>query len=272
MTSILSNIAAQSASRQLNSKSSGLQKTLQRLTTGKPIKSGSDEDADNAVGLTTSSKLGADARIAAQGRRNANDGLTLLQTADGVLDEVTNLLTRAADLAQQAASDSSGPDGGPGKTALDAEFQKIITTLADLERKTTFNSASVFGGGAVSVSLGGTSSVDVTVGTFHSLSAMKDKLTTAAQAGTAATDIASALDKVSALREAISANQQRLQGISNSLGIQVENLTAAFSQITDANVANEVVNLSKFQILNQSGISALGQTNASAQAILALLR
>ncbi len=272
MTSILSNIAAQSASRQLNSKSSGLQKTIQRLTTGKPVSSASDEDADDTAGLTTSSKLGADARIAAQGRRNANDGLAILQTADGVLDEVTNLLTRAADLAKQATSDTSGADGGTGKTALDAELQKIITALADLEGKTTFNSASVFGGGTVSVSLGGFSSVDVTVGTFHSLSATTDKLTTAALAGTAATDIASALDKVSALRESIGANQQQLQSISNSLGIQVENLTAAFSQITDANVANEVVNLSKFQILNQSGISALGQANSSAQSILALLR
>ncbi len=268
MTSILNNIAALGASRQLSSTNSGLQKTIQRLTTGRRINGASDD----AAGLAISNKLGADVRIAAQGRRNANDGISILQTADGVLDEVTNLLTRAAELAQQAASGTSGADSGTGKTALDAEFQNIITTLSDMETSTKFNSAKIFGGSSISVAVGGFTAVGVTVGTFHSLSASTDKLTTAALAGTAATDIATALDKVSSLRGTIGANQQQLQSVSNSLGIQVENFTAAYSQIRDANVADEVVNLSKFQILNQSGISALGQANTSSQAILALLR
>ena len=265
--SILNNVSALAASRQLGITNQGLSQTIQRLTTGKRINKASDD----AAGLAISNKLGADVRIASQGQRNANDGISVLQTADGVLDEVTNLLTRAAELAQQASSGTSGADSGTGKVALDAEFQNIITTLGDLQSNTKFNAASIFGGAAIAVSLGGFSTVTVSVGTFNSL-ASSDKLNTAANATAAASKIGTALDAVSALRGTLGAQSQQLQAVSNSLGIEVENFTAAASQITDANVASEVVNLSKFQILNQSGISALGQANTSAQSILALLR
>jgi flagellin len=269
MSSILNNVAALGASRQLGVTNLGLNQTIQRLTTGKRINRASDD----AAGLAISNQLGADIKIAGQGRRNANDGISVLQVADGVLDEVTNLLTRASELAQQAQSGTSGADNGTGKTALDAEFQKIITTIADIQNSTTFNGASVFNAtSALAVAVGGFTTVNVTVGTFASLSATTDKLVSTTFAATAAADIATAITNVSTLRGTIGAGQQQLQSVSNSLGIQVENFTAAFSQIRDANVADEVVNLSKFQILNQSGISALGQANQSSQSILALLR
>lgn len=269
MASILNNVAAMGASRQLASTNLGLNKTIQRLTTGRRINTASDD----AAGLAISNKLGADVRIAAQGRRNANDGLSVLQTADGVLDEVTSLLTRAAELAQQAQSSTSGVDNGTGKTALDAEFQNIIKTISDIENSTKFNGTTVFNAAsALSIAVGGFTTVSVSVGTFASLSATTDKLISATFAATAAADIATAIDKVSTLRGTIGASQQQLQSVSNSLGIQVENFTAAYSQIRDANVADEVVNLSKFQILNQSGISALSQANQASQSILALLR
>ena len=264
MASILNNVAALGASRQLSATNLGLNKTIERLTSGKRINRASDD----AAGLAISNKLGADIRIAGQGQRNANDGISYLQTADGVLDEVTNLLTRAAELSQQASSGTSGADNGTGKTALDAEFQKIISTISDIQTSTTFNSASVFGS-TLAVSVGNYSTVTVSVATFTALSG---DLKTSAGAKTAATAVSSLLDSVSSLRGTIGANQQQLQSVSNSLGIQVENFTAAFSQIRDANVADEVVNLSKFQILNQSGISALSQANQSSQSILALLR
>lgn len=268
MSSILNNVAAMGASRQLANTSLGLNKTIQRLTTGRRINTASDD----AAGLAISNKLGADVRIASQGRRNANDGLSVLQTADGVLDEVTSLLTRAAELAQQAASGTSGLDSGTGKVALNAEFQNIIKTISDIQNQTTFNGASVFNAAsALSVAVGGFTTVAVAVGTFASLAAT-DKLDTSANAVAAAAKIATAIDGVSTLRGTIGASQQQLQSVSNSLGIQVENFTAAYSQIRDANVADEVVNLSKFQILNQSGISALSQANQASQSILALLR
>lgn len=264
MASILNNVSALGASRQLGVTNAGLNKTIERLTTGKRINRASDD----AAGLAISNQLGADVRIAAQGRRNANDGISYLQTADGVLDEVTSLLTRAAELAQQAQSSTSGADSGTGKTALNAEFQKIISTISDLNTNTKFNGTAVFGS-TVSVAVGNFSTVSVAVGTITNATGT---INTASNAATAATGIASALTAVSTLRGTIGAGQQQLQSVSNSLGIQVENFTAAYSQIRDADVADEVVNLSKFQILNQSGISALGQANQSSQSILALLR
>jgi len=265
--SILNNVSALAASRQLGITNKGLSQTINRLTTGKRI----NQASDDAAGLAISNKLTADTRIASQGQRNANDGVSIIQTADGVLDEVTNLLTRAAELAQQASSGTSGADSGTGKTALNAEFQNIITSLGDLQSNTVFNGASVFGGAALNVTVGGYSSVAVSVGTFNSL-ASSDKLDTGANAISAAAKIGTALDAVSALRGSIGAKSSQLQSVSNSLGIQVQNFTAAASQITDANIADEVVNLSKFQILNQSGISALGKSNTTAQSILALLQ
>lgn len=264
MASILNNVSALGASRQLGVTNAGLNKTIERLTTGKRINRASDD----AAGLAISNQLGADVRIAAQGRRNANDGISYLQTADGVLDEVTSLLTRAAELAQQAQSSTSGADSGTGKTALNAEFQKIISTITDLNTNTKFNGTAVFGS-TVSVAVGNFSTVSVAIGTITNATGT---INTASNAATAATGIASALTAVSTLRGTIGAGQQQLQSVSNSLGIQVENFTAAYSQIRDADVADEVVNLSKFQILNQSGISALGQANQSSQSILALLR
>jgi flagellin len=264
MSSILNNVSAIGASRQLATTNLGLNKTIERLTTGRRINKASDD----AAGLAIANQLNADVKISGQGQRNANDGISYLQTADGVLDEVTNLLTRASELAQQAQSGTSGADSGTGKTALNAEYQKIITTITDLNNNTKFNGATVFGS-TLSVSVGNFSSVSATVGTITNTSGTID---TATNAATAATAVTAALTAVSTLRGTIGANQQQLQSVSNSLGIQVQNYTAAASQIQDANIADEVVNLSKFQILNQSGISALGQANTSSQSILALLR
>lgn len=271
MASILNNVAALGASRQLGVTSAGLQKTIERLTTGKRINVASDD----AAGLGISNQLGADIRIASQGRRNANDGVSYLQVADGVLDEVTNLLTRASELAQQA---QTGTISATNRSALDAEFQNIITTIADIGQSTKFNGTAVFGS-SLTVAVAGFSSVAVAVGTVATsstaalgLTAGTSALTSAAAASSVATILVSALTSVSNLRATIGAGQQQLSSVSNSLGIQVENFTAAYSQIRDADISAEVISLTKFQILNQSGTSALGQANQATQSILALLR
>lgn len=271
MASILNNVAALGASRQLGVTSVGLQKTIERLTTGKRINVASDD----AAGLGISNQLGADIRIASQGRRNANDGVSYLQVADGVLDEVTNLLTRASELAQQA---QTGTISATNRSALDAEFQNIITTIADIGQSTKFNGTAVFGS-SLTVAVAGFSSVAVAVGTVSTsstaalgLTAGTSVLTSAAAASSVASILVTALTSVSNLRATIGAGQQQLSSVSNSLGIQVENFTAAYSQIRDADISAEVISLTKFQILNQSGTSALGQANQATQSILALLR
>jgi len=274
MTSILNNVSALGASRQLGISGAGLEKTIQRLTTGKRINNASDD----AAGLGISNQLGADIRIASQGKRNANDGVSYLQVADGVLDEVTNLLTRASELAQQS---QTGTISATNRSALDAEFQNILTTIQDIGQSTKFNGTAVFGS-SLTVAVAGFTSVAVGVGTVStsgatgvilgSLTIGTSSLTTTLGAGTVAANLSTALTSVSNLRATIGAGQQQLGSVSNSLGIQVENFTAAYSQIRDADISAEVVNLTKFQILNQSGTSALGQANQASQSILALLR
>ena len=161
MASILNNVSALGASRQLGITGAGLQQTIQRLTTGQRINRASDD----AAGLGISNKLGADIRIANQGKRNANDGISYLQVADGVLDEVTNLLTRAAELSEQA---KTGTISNSNRANIDAEFQNIIKTIGDIGQNTKFNGAEVFTSTAVSVSVGGFSAIALTVGTISS--------------------------------------------------------------------------------------------------------
>lgn len=270
MVSILNNVAALGASRQLGITNKELERTIERLTTGRRINRASDD----AAGLGISNKLGADIRIAGQGKRNANDGISYLQVADGVLDEVTNLMTRAAELSEQA---KTGTISDTNRINIDAEFQNIMKTVIDIGQNTKFNGQNIFGI-AATVSVGTFSAIGISVAQLSTatsalgLTLGTDTLSTAAGASSAANLILLALDSVSNARASLGAAQQQLSSVSNALGIQVENFTAAYSQIRDANVSDEVVNLTKFQILNQSGTSALGQANQAAQSILALLR
>ncbi|BDU74974.1 flagellin [Mesoterricola silvestris] len=276
MTSILNNVAAMNASRQLGITGSNLQQTIERLTTGKRINKASDD----AAGLAIGNKLSADIKIATQAQRNANDGVSYLQVADGALDSVTQLLTRASQLAQQA---QTGTISDSNRANLDAEFQNIIKTMSNIGTNTKFNGQAIFSSTAtpttVSVQAGDYGSLTVSLGAVSTatdsalgLVASTDSLTSSTNAGNVVTKLASALESVSSMRASIGANEAQLSATSDILGVQVQNFTAASSQIMDANIADEVVNLTKFQILNQSGTSALAKSNQSSQQILALLQ
>jgi len=272
VASILNNVAALGASRQLGHTASGLQKTIERLTTGRRINRASDD----AAGLGISDRLGMDIRVASQGKRNANDGISYLQVADGILEEVTNLLDRAGELTQQA---KTGTISDSNRIDLDIEFQNIIRSISDIGQNTKFNGTVVFTTSTLVIAVGSFSPVSVTVGTISAtttsalgLTATTDNITNSVNAGAVADKIASAIDIVSNIRATIGASQQQLAAINNSLGVQVDNFTAAFAQIRDADIADEVVNLTKFQILNQSTTNALSQANQAAQGILMLLK
>jgi len=253
VTSILNNVAALGASYELGITGSGMQDTIQRLTTGKRINKASDD----ASGLVIANGLTADTQIDTQATANANNLLTNLQTTDGTLNEATNLLTRAAELAQEAQG--SGLTSG-ASSALDAEFQSIATTFNNL----------VSGATGGTTGLGSFGSFTVTISTVTSITSQA--LTSTGAASSAASAIAASLAALGTSRGQIGAGEESLQAYSNVLGIQQQNQTAQLSQIQDANVANEVVNLTKWQILNQSGISALGKANQAGQSILALLQ
>jgi flagellin len=275
MSSILNNLSAIGASRQLSITGNNLNQTIERLTTGKRINKASDD----AAGLAIANKLGADIKVAGQAQRNTNDGVSYLQVADGALDSVTQLLTRAAQLAQQA---QTGTISNSNRANLDAEFQNIVKTLINIGTNTNFNGQAIFSSvGApttVSVQSGdyGTISVAINAVTADTSTALgivtTNNLTATDSAAAVATLLANALASVSTMRASIGAGEQQLNATSDILGIQVQNFTAAMSQIQDANIADEVVNLTKFQILNQSGTSALSKSNQSAQQVLALLQ
>jgi len=272
--SILHNTPALNASRQLAITGNGLTKTIERLTTGRRI----NRAADDAAGLAISNNLGADIRISAQGRRNANDGISYLQVADGVLEEVNSLLTRALELTEQA---KTGTISDTNRQALNLEFQNIITGIADIGLNTTFNGTSIYNILPISVSVANFSPISITTGKFADdpttlfggqIVSPTDNILKDTNAESVRPKLYEAIQSISMMRASIGANQQQLTSVAESLGIQVENFTAAYSQIRDANIADEVINLSKFQILNQSGTSALGQANQAAEAVLQLLR
>jgi flagellin len=267
MTSILNNIPALTSSRNLANSQAGLNKTINLLTTGLRINRASDD----AAGLQISNNLRADVKILNQARRNANDGLGRLQVADSVSEEATNLLTRAAELAEQA---SSGTTSSAGRVALDAEFTQIKSALDALDSDTKFDGAEVFGSD-FTVRVGEAATETITVSAFGidsgSLTLGSTNLLTSNAASGALASITGAIETVSSRRGNLGAKSARLETIVNSIGITSENLQAAQSQIRDADIATEVVNLTKFQILSQSGVSALAQANQSAQSVLSLL-
>ena len=266
MASIINNVSALNAQRNLATTQSNLNTTINRLSTGLRI----NRAHDDAAGLAISNNLRADVKILNQARRNANDGLGRLAVQDLVAEEATNLLTRASELAEQA---SSGTTTSAGRVALNAEFTEIKSALTALDSDTKFDGVSVFGS-QFDVRVGENASETVSLSSIdidNTTLGVTGNLLTSGTAGTALTAITSAIETVSSSRGSIGAKSARLQTVVNSLGINSENITAAESQIRDADIASEVVNLTKFQILSQSGVSSLAQANQSAQSVLSLL-
>ncbi len=267
MASIINNIGALTSQRNLAKSQQNLNTTINRLSTGLRINRASDD----AAGLQISNNLRADVRVLNQAKRNANDGLGRLAVQDLTAEEATNLLTRAGELAEQAAS---GTTTSAGRAALNQEFTQIKEALNALDSDTKFDGQDIFGA-QFTVRVGESSTESITVSAFSidstSLSINANTLLTSATASTALTAVLSAIETVSQSRGSVGAKSARLQTIVNSLGITSENITAAESQIRDADIASEVVNLTKFQILSQSGVSALAQANQSSQSVLSLL-
>lgn len=267
MASILHNIASLQATRNLGLSERGLNQTIGRLSTGQRI----NEAADDAAGLQISNNLRADIRILNQARRNANDANGRIAIAEGVMEEAVQLMVRAAELAEQAAS---GTTSNAGRTALDQEYTEIKLALNALDSDTRFDTREVFGS-SFSVRIGELSTEIITVTTqpIDSTSlGVTGNLLTSNAASTELSAISTAITLISASRGLLGAKSQRLNTLINTVGITSENLAAAESQIRDADVATEVVNLTKYQILNQTGVSALAQANQSSQAVLSLLQ
>ncbi len=277
--SILNNIPSLMAENQMSVTEQGLQKTLFQLSSGSRINSG----ADDAAGLAIANGLSANITALQQSGLNANDGVGQLQVADGALSQVTTLLNRAVTLATESANGSLSTTQ---RSAIDAEFTAIKSEIDSIGSSTTFNGASVFTATSTSIFMsdGSSATANVTIattvgvlssssiGTGTPVNLSADALTSSGGATSALADINSAISAVASLRGTLGANMNRLTSAANVMQNEVQNLTSAESNITSADIGATVANLSKFQILQQTGISALAQANASQQAVLKLLQ
>ncbi len=274
---ILTNVAATYAENNLNQTQNSLQTVLQQLSSGSRINSG----ADDAAGLSISDGLSANEAALTQSAQNAQNGVGLLQTADGALSQVTNLLDRATTLATEA---SNGGLTAAQATAADTEFQSIVTEIGNIGSTTNFNSTNVFSAAATNFvvtdgTAAGTTTIAATVGVLTgasvgsgAVSLTADNLTSTASATTALADVTSAIAGVSAQRGDIGANINQLNAAANVASSEEVNLSSAQSSILSTNYGQATSDLAKYQVLSQTGISALAQANSVQQEILKLLQ
>ncbi len=272
---INTNTASLNAQRNLMGTKWGLDKSLERLSSGYRI----NRAGDDAAGLAISENLRAQTRGLKQASRNAQDGVSMVQVAEGGLNEVSSILIRLRELAVQAASDTIGP---VERQFLNVEYDQLVSEVDRIADSTEFNGTPL---------LSGTGSIlDFQVGTRNdpnidrlSFDASKADANTAALGVnlTSVADKASAQNSLSAIDQAIvsvsamradfGAIQNRLQSTIGNLAVSVENLSAANSRIRDVDVAEETAELTKNNILLSAGTSVLAQANSSANTALQLL-
>jgi flagellin len=277
--SILYNISALQAENQLSITTAAANKSLQQLSSGSRINSGSDD----AAGLAISNGLNANIAALNQSALNATNATGALQTADGALGQITTLLNRSVTLATEASSSGLSTSQ---YSAINNEYQALLTEINSIATATDFNGTAVFSTTTTSSSISayttdgttnGTVSVAVTVpivgvtGLGLTLG-LTTGLANATTAATALSAIVSAINTISSDRGTLGAAVEQLQANTTVDTNESQNLTSATSQITSANIATVVANDTSFSILEQTGISALQQSNTQAQTVLKLLQ
>lgn len=264
------NVASLNAQRNLFRTNNDLSTTFQRLASGFRINSAKDD----AAGLVISNQLSAQIVSLNVAVRNANDGISIAQTAEGALQEVTNLLLRGREIAMSAAS---GQNDTAARAALDAEYTQIGAEITRISGSTNFGGQSLLDAAntfAIQVGKDSGDSIDLTT---VDVSAVGTAITggdldTATNASTALGVIDTQITNVDTARGNLGAAQNRLTATISNLQNIVENVSASRSRIRDTDFATETANLAKNQILQQAGLSVLAQANASNQSILSLLQ
>lgn len=268
---INTNVASLNAQRNLNISQGSLATSLQRLSSGLRVNSAKDD----AAGLGIAEKMSAQSRGMTVAERNANDGISLAQTAEGGLAVMSTHLQRMRELATQAAS---GQYDATNLSSLDQEFQALQSEVQRIATATTFNGKAVLDNGtAMSFQVGANTSADnkIAVSTVTgSFSAIVSSLAVSTSGGAtgAMTAIDKAIDDVTTARAGLGALQSRFEGVVTQLQSQNENIQAARSRIMDTDYAAETANLSKAQILQQAGTAMLAQANQLGSSVLTLLR
>jgi flagellin len=264
------NIAAFNAYRNLSTTDGAMSKSLEKLSSGMRINRAADDAAGLAISEGLRSQIGG-LKVAV---RNSQDGISVVQTAEGALTETHSILQRMRDLAVQAANDGALSD--TDKAKANAEFDALKSELDDIANKTTFNGTKLLDGSyssknfQVGSNAGETLSVSVSSMKASDLGA-SGSIATASGASAAITAISTAIGTVSTQRAALGAVQNRLEHKINNLNATVENLTASESRIRDTDMAQEMVAFTRSQILSQAGTAMLAQANQSSQGVLQLL-
>jgi flagellin len=263
---INTNVTSLNAQRNTSTSQSSLATSMQRLSSGLRVNSAKDD----AAGLAIGNRMNAQVKGMNVAIRNANDGISLAQTADGALATVTDALQRMRELAVQAAN---GTNGTSDRANLNAEYQQLSTEITDIAAQTKFNGSAIIGGGAgAQVFQVGANVGDTLTVTTAAISTVAGDLTTAANANTAITALDTKLDSVNTDRATYGAAMNRLSFVSSNLQIASENQAAARSRIMDADFASETANLSRAQILQQAGTAMVAQANQLPQQVMTLLR
>ncbi|KAB0683896.1 flagellin [Aeromonas caviae] len=283
--SIHTNFASLTTQNQLNNTNKMLGTAMQRLGTGLRINSA----ADDAAGLQMATRLQAQSNGQKVGMRNAQDAISMMQTAEGAMDEMTNIVQRMKDLATQGANGTTSADD---YTALNAEFGELTKELGNIVNNTSFGGQKLLKGGSFEVATGvtfqiggsSTETLKVDVAT-----AMKDLTGTTATSGIADADIVAGigdqtkasdaitatsnlLDQIGAVRSSFGANINRLEHTVNNLSNMKENTDMANGRIMDADFAQESTNMTKNQMLMQAGMSVLSNSNQMTGMVTSLLR
>ncbi len=273
---INTNLAALNAWRNMTINNDKMSKSLEKLSSGYRV----NRAADDAAGLAVSEKMRAQIRGLNMAVRNAQDGVSLVQTAEGGAQKIQDMLQRMRELAVQASNDTLTD---PDRALLQEEFQNLIQEIDRTANSTKFNTKALIDGSVAGTTLtiqvgpGTSTSADHITISLQALDAAElgvDGLNinnvTAAQG--AINQLDTAINKVSTARANFGALQNRLEAAIETLLIQAENLTAAESRIRDVDMAQEMANFTKFQILQQASTAMLAQANVAPQSILSLLR
>lgn len=251
------NIPALNTQRNLALNTTAASKNMEKLSSGLRI----NRAADDAAGLSISESMRGQIRGLEQAQRNAQDGISFVQTAEGAMNEVSSMLTRMKELNVQK---SSGTYSSNDTNNIDEELSELGKQIDNIMTKTTFNGISITKGATITVNDKATGSI--TIGTIDT------SKFSGLGSNSSLTNIEDAITGVSTERAKLGAVQNRLEYTSNNIGTTVENLSAAESRIRDTDMAKEMVALSKNNILLQASQSMLAQANSAPQGILSVLR
>ena len=271
MTVIGTNVSALRTGIAANKAEASLAKSIERLSTGSRINSASDDAAGNAIATRMTSEV----RGLNMAVRNANDGISLAQTAEGGMNEITNMLQRMRELSVQSAN---GTLSSGDRTNLQTEVTALIAQIGDVATRTNFNGVALLDGtnATVNIQTGSkaSESVAVTLTNVDATALSVDTLDISTEAGAAAalTALDTALDTITTAQASLGADQNRLQTTVSNLNDRVSNITESRSRIEDVDFSSETTALAKSQILSQASTAMLAQANQSQQGVLSLIR